>query len=121
MRNSKTWDTINLASFEWLTETSKLDFFKHCQVLTEFKLTGDAFDIQSDQLHLMIDTFPPNILKIDLSLCQNLNDLHIEKLVLKCNKIQGNLLRNIDNKTVRRQVISICLLCTYVLFSVTHF
>ena len=33
---------------------------------------------------------------------------------------QGNLLRDIAKKTVRREEVSICILNTYVLFSVTH-
>ena len=49
MRNSKTLDTINLASFEWLTETSKLDFLGKCQELTEFKLTGGNTDYDEIQ------------------------------------------------------------------------
>ena len=76
--------------------------------ITGITIRGDAFDIRSDQLDLMIDNLPPNILKIDLSWCQNLNDLHIEKLVRRCNKIteislcftQGNLYKDIYNKTV---------------------
>ena len=49
LRNSKTLDTINLASFEWLTETSKLDFLGQCQELTEFKLTGGNTDYDKIQ------------------------------------------------------------------------
>ena len=35
----------------------------------------------------MIDSFPPNLLKLELSHFEELSDLHIEKLVRKCDKI----------------------------------
>jgi len=43
--------------------------------------------LRSDQLDLMIDSFHPNLLKIELSFFQHLSDWQIEKLVRKCNKI----------------------------------
>ena len=67
--------------------TSKLNFFSHCQELTEVKITGDSFDVRNDQLGSMIDNFPPSLLKVDLTFCNNLTDFHIEKLAQKCNKI----------------------------------
>ena len=88
LRNCKTLQTIDLAYFEWLKDVSKVDFFGRCLELTEFKITGGTkFEMRSDQLDLMIDSFPPNLLKIELSDFKNLSDLHIEKLVRKCNKI----------------------------------
>ena len=86
--------TINLASLQWLKDNSKVDFFGRCLELTEFKMTGDADqnpivipEMQSDQLDLMIDSFPPNLLKVELSAFVALSDLHVEKLVRRCNKI----------------------------------
>ena len=35
LRNSKTLQKINLGGLEWLQDTSKLNFFSHCQDLTE--------------------------------------------------------------------------------------
>merc|ERR1711971_400954 len=87
LRNSKTLLKINLGQFQWLKETSHLNFFSHCQKLTEIAITEDLFVIRNDQLNLMIDYFPPSLLKVDLSLCNNLTDFHIENLTQKCNKI----------------------------------
>ena len=87
LRNSKTLLKINIGEFEWLEDTSKLKFFSHCQELTEVRITGEFCDIQNDQLDLMIDNFPPSLLKVDLSSCNDLTDFHIEKLAQKCNKI----------------------------------
>ena len=87
LRNSKTLLKINLGQFQWLKETSHLNFFSHCQKLTEIAITEDLFVIRNDQLNLMIDYFPPSLLKVDLSLCNNLSDFHIENLTQKCNKI----------------------------------
>ena len=44
-------DTINLASFYWLTEreTSYLDFLGQCQELTELKITGGNTDYDEIQ------------------------------------------------------------------------
>ena len=87
MRNSKTLQKINIGRLKWLENTSKLNFFSHCHELTEVRITGVFCDIQNDQLNLMIDNFPPSLLKVDLPYWQELNDFHIEKLAQKCNKI----------------------------------
>ena len=88
LRNCKTLQTISLTLCDWLKADSKVDFFGLCLELTEFKMTGyPDFEMQSDQLDLMIDSFPPNLLKIELAFIENLSDLHIEKLVRKCDKI----------------------------------
>jgi len=102
LRNSKTLLKINLGEFKWLKDTSKLNFFSHCQELTEVRITGDFFDVRNDQLDLMIDNFPPSLLKVDLSLCINLTDFHIEKLVRRCNKITEISLweANVTNQSV---------------------
>ena len=95
--------TIDLTSFEWLKDVSKVDFFGRCMKLTEFKITGDTkFQMRSDQLELMIDSFPPNLLKIELSDFEDLSDLQIEKLVRKCNKITEISLcsTNVTNQSV---------------------
>ena len=89
--------TIDLAYFEWLKDDSKVDFFGCCLELTELKITGSYnFQMPSDQLDLMIDSFPPNLLKIELSSFQHLSDLQIEKLVRKFNKITEISLRHTD-------------------------
>ena len=103
LRNCKTLQTIDLAYFEWLKDVSKVDFFGRCLELTEFKITGGTkFEMRSDQLDLMIDSLPPNLLKIELSDFENLSDLHIEKLVRKCYKITEISLcyTKITNKSV---------------------
>ena len=102
LRNSKTLLKINVGAFQWLKDTSKLNFFSHCQELTEVRINGDFFDIRNDQLDLMIDNFPPSLLKVDLSLCNNLTDFHIEKLAQKCNKITEISLwkTNVTNQSV---------------------
>jgi hypothetical protein len=105
LRNSKTLQKINLGRFRWLKDTSKLNFFSHCLELTEVRITADFFDIRNDQLDLMIDNFPPSLLKVDLSLCNNLTDFHIEKLVHKCNKITEISLWETD--VTKQSVISI--------------
>ena len=87
LQNSKSLQKINLGAFRWLKATSKLNFFSHCQELTEVRIPGDLFEFHIDQLDLMIDNFPPSVLKIDLSWCNTLTDFHIEKLARKCNKI----------------------------------
>ena len=100
MRNSKTLQTIDLEFFEWLKDVSKVDFFGRCLELTEFKITGDTkFE---NQLDLMIDSFHSNLLKIELSHFQDLSDLHIERLVRKCNKITEISLNNtnVTNQSV---------------------
>ena len=74
-----------------------MDFFGYCLELTELKITGSYnFQMLSDQLDLMIDSFPPNLLKIELSSFQHLSDLQIEKLVRKFNKITEISLRHTD-------------------------
>ena len=105
LKNSKTLQKINLGGLESLQDTSKLNFFSHCQELTEFKITGDYFDIQNDQLDLMIDNFPQSLLKVDLTFCNNLTDFHIKKLVQKCNKITEISLWGTD--VTNQSVISI--------------
>ena len=103
LRNCKTLQTISLTLCDWLKADSKVDFFGHCLELTEFKMSGyPDFEMQSDQLDLMIDSFPPNLLKIELAFIENLSDLHIEKLVRKCNKITAISLRstNVTNQSV---------------------
>ena len=94
--------TIDL-TIECLKDVSKVDFFGRCLELTEFKITGDTkFQMRSDQLDLMIDSFPPNLLKIELSDFEDLSDLQIEKLVRKCNKITEISLcsTNVTNQSV---------------------
>ena len=86
LRNSKTLVKIDLGEFQWLKDTSKLNIFSHCQKLTEVRIYGGRY-IRNDHLGLMIDNFPPSLLKVDLSLCNNLSDFHIENLTQKCNKI----------------------------------
>ena len=95
--------TIDLEFFEWLKDVSKVDFFGRCLELTEFRITGATkVEMRSDQLDLMIDSFHPNLLKIELSYFQDLSDLHIEKLVRKCNKITEISLcnTNVTNQSV---------------------
>ena len=108
---SKYSNFLEAQSFYWQTETNfvSLSWILHNRY---YHTTGHGRfyqnKIRSDQFDLMIDNLPPNILKIDLSYCQNLNDLHIEKLVRRCNKIteislcftQGNLLKGICNKII---------------------
>ena len=104
LQNSKTLQKINLGAFDWLNDTSKMNFFRHCQELTDVKIDGD-FDIQSEQLDLMIESFPIGILRIDLSYNDNLTDFHIENLVRKCNKITEISLH--DTHVTNQSVISI--------------
>ena len=88
LRNSKTLQTINMVLFDPLKDDSKVDFFGCCLKLTEFKITGITnYNFRSDQLDLMIDSLPPNLLKVEFSHFEELSDLHIEKLVRKCDKI----------------------------------
>merc|ERR1712210_19984 len=76
LKNSKALQKIDLEGLEWLQGTSKLNFFSHCQELTEVKITGDAEcrrnGPRNDQLDLMIDNFPPGLLKVNLACCDNL-------------------------------------------------
>ena len=60
LRNSKTLKKINLGCCLELPDTSKLNFFSHCQDLTEVKITAASFDVRNDQLGSMIDNFPPS-------------------------------------------------------------
>ena len=101
LQNSKTLQKINLGAFDWLNHNSKMNFFRRCQELTDVKIDGD-FDIQSEQLDLMIESFPKGILRIDLSYIENLTDIHIENLVRKCNKITEISLHdtNVTNQSV---------------------
>ena len=104
LKNSKTLQKINLEGLEWLqgASTSKLNFFSHSQELTEVKITGENNGPRNDQLDLMIDNFPPGLLKVDLTFCENLTDFHIEKLAQKCNKITEISLSvtNVTNQSV---------------------
>ena len=107
LRNCKTLQTIDLTYFDWLKDVSKVDFFGRCLELTEFKITGGfKFEMRSDQLDLMIDSLPPNLLKIELSDFDDLSDLHIEKLVRKCNKLTEISLcyTNVTNQSVNTVV-----------------
>ena len=104
LQNSKTLQKINLGAFDWLNHNSKMNFFRRCQELTDVKIDGD-FDIQSEQLDSMIESFPKGILRIDLSFINNLNDFHIENLVRKCNKITEISLH--DTHVTNQSVISI--------------
>ena len=78
-----------------MKDDSKVDFFGRCLELTEVKICDDT-NFRPDQLDLMIDSFPPNLLKIELSSFQHLSDLQIEKLVRKFNKITEISLRHTD-------------------------
>jgi hypothetical protein len=104
LQNSKTLQKINLGAFEWLNDTSKPNFFRHCQELTDVRITGDC-GIRSDQLDLIIESFPLGILKIDLAWNNDLTDFHIENLVRKCNKITEISLH--DTSVTNQSVISI--------------
>ena len=104
LQNSNTLQKINLGAFDWLNYESKLNFFRHCQELTDIQMHGD-FEIQSEQLDLMIESFPIGILRIDLSFIGNLTDFHIENLVRKCNKITEISLH--DTHVTNQSVISI--------------
>ena len=105
LRNSKTLQKINIGRLKWLENTSKLNFFSHCHELTEVRITGVFCDIQNDQLNLMIDNFPPSLLKVELSYCKDLTDFHIEKLAQKCNKITEIAL--FGTNVTKQSVISI--------------
>ena len=104
LQNSKTLQKINLGAFCWLKYTSKLNFFIHCKELTDLRISysQDTYTIHLEQLDLMIDSFPPSVLRIDLSWCHNLTDYHIENLVRKCNKITEISLSftNVTNQSV---------------------
>ena len=105
LRNSKTLQKINIGRLKWLENTSKVNFFSHCHELTEVRITGVFCDIQNDQLDLMIDNFPPSLLKVDLPYWQELTDFHIEKLAQKCNKITEIALSGTN--VTKQSVISI--------------
>ena len=84
--------TIDLTYFDWLKDVSKVDFFGRCLELTEFKITGGfKFEMRSDQLDLMIDSLPPNLLKIELSDFDDLSDLHIAASLGECECGEYNL------------------------------
>ena len=100
LRNSKTLQTINMVLFDPLKDDSKVDFFGCCLKLTEFKITGITnYNFRSEQLDLMIDSLPPNLLKVEFSHFEELSDLHIEKLVRKCDKITAISLFSIVSPT----------------------
>ena len=104
LQNSKTLQKINLGAFCWLKYTSKLNFFIHCKELTDIRISysQDTYTIHLEQLDLMMDSFPPSVLRIDLSWCHNLTDYHVENLVRKCNKITEISLcnTNVTNQSV---------------------
>ena len=98
MRNSETLETIYLNKIEvydWLKDDSKVDFFGRCLELTEVKIS-DGTNFRSEQLDLMIESFPPKLSKIELSHFLELSDLHVEKLVRKFDKITEFSLRSND-------------------------